>query len=160
MTIRASHRLWFRIPLETLNAKFADPAYYAAKHLTVGAWDVVPQPLAAASGNAALQGCYTMKVQARVPLPESLQKVLGGTLSVRQTDRWDAAAQSGTIDIDVKGLPIRASATTRLEAAGDEMYMVSDWTVKCAIPLLGGMVERLGSHDIETRQFLECAAVG
>lgn len=161
MATRTTHRFRFRVSPDDLNARFADPAYYAWINEIVGCWDVVeqPPPTPRAGNSDELHVCYAMKIQASIPLPETLKKLLGGALTLKRTDRWNAADRAGSIDVAIKGLPVRIGATTRLEPAGNEVEVVSDWILKCDIPLIGGIVERLGCQEIEKRLMLECAAV-
>lgn len=161
MTTRTTYRFRFPLSPDDLSSKFADPAYYPAISETVGCWDIVEQPLPAprAGNSDELHVSYAMKIQASIPLPETVKKLLGGALTMKRTDRWNAADRAGSIDVEIKGLPVRIGATTRLEPAGNGVEVVSDWTLKCGIPLIGGIVERLGCQEIEKRLALECAAV-
>ncbi len=93
-------------------------------------------------------------------LPAAVQKLLGGALTIFQTDEWNGSTQTGGILITLKGLPIKAVSRARLEASSEGTIMVSDWTLTCGIPLVGGIVERLLADDIESRLKLECASVG
>lgn len=148
----------FRLPPEQVSAHFSRASYYAHKHRVVGAWDIVH--LDSDPVQAGLRVRYSMKANARVPLPATVQKLLGGTLTIVQTDEWNGRTQTGSILITVKGLPIKAESRARLEASPEGTIMVSDWTLTCGIPLVGGIVERLLADDIQSRLKLECAAVG
>lgn len=152
------YRVRFDAPPAAVSARFAEPAYYRHKHQAIGASDIAEQPLPAERADVGMRVRYSMKVSASVPLPGSVRKLLGGTLTVTQTDQWDAVRRSGSIEVEVAGLPIRARARTRLEDAGSQAEVIFDWTVNCGIPLVGGAVERLVAEDIESRSRLESVA--
>lgn len=159
MPTRKQFRMPFAMALEPLNARLSDPAYYPHKHRAIQAWDIAEQPLeATAQAPGELCVRYTMKASASVPLPAPVRKLLGGALTVVQTDRWNASSRTGGILIEVRGLPIRMESSARLEADGDRTWMVSDWTFTCGVPLVGGAIERLLADDVESRLKLECAA--
>lgn len=93
-------------------------------------------------------------------LPAAVQTLLGSALTIFQTDEWNGSTQTGGILITLKGLPVKAVSRARLEASPEGTIMVSDWTLTCGIPLVGGIVERLLADDIESRPKLECASIG
>lgn len=145
--------------LDPLNARLSDPAYYPHKHRAIGAWDIAELGFDDAektTGELCVR--YSMKASASVPLPAAARKILGGALTVTQTDRWNGTSRTGGILIEVRGLPIRMESNARLEADADRTWMVSDWTLTCSVPLVGGVIERLLADDVESRLKLECAA--
>jgi len=147
----------FGLPPDEVNARLSQVSYYAHKHQVIGAWDILK--LDAEPMQDGLRVRYSMKASARVPLPEALRRLLGGALTIFQTDEWNAASRTGGILITLKGLPIKAESRARLDPTTEGTLMVSDWTLSCGIPLLGGLIERVLADDIEPRLKLECAAI-
>lgn len=86
-------------------------------------------------------------------LPETARRLLGRTLRVRETDRWQApdatGVRTGTIELDIPGAPVRARATMTLgpEGGGRSVQVVSG-QIHATVPLLGARVERVAQGPL------------
>lgn len=88
-------------------------------------------------------------------LPEAARRLLGRTLRVRETDRWQApdadGVRSGTIELDIPGAPVRARATMTLGAEGSggaASVQVVSGQIHATVPLLGARVERVAQGPL------------
>jgi hypothetical protein len=79
-------------------------------------------------------------------IPDYARGFVGTTLDVVRVDRWEAPAadgsREGTINLEIKGAPIRLHGTLGLrpDDAGCEEAITGD--LKASIPLLGGKMEK------------------
>jgi uncharacterized protein DUF2505 len=85
-------------------------------------------------------------------LPGFAKKVLSPRQSVTQTDTWSApdskGVRSGTFTAVAKGTPVRVSGTMRLAPSGAQRCTnVTDVTIECKIPLLGGKIAGFVAGD-------------
>ena len=107
-------------------------------------------------------GAFTVLSSRQLPveqLPEAARHLLGRTLRVRETDRWQApdaaGVRSGTVELDIPGAPVRARATMTLRSddgadgggasapEGARSVQVLTGEIHATVPLLGARVERV-----------------
>ncbi|KNC18751.1 proteinase inhibitor I25 cystatin [Arthrobacter sp. RIT-PI-e] len=92
-------------------------------------------------------GAFTVTAVRTLPtqrLPEMARKFVGETLSVTQTDRWDAPEADGsrraTVNMAVANVPLTVTAVQRLVAQGTDTVVDLQGNVTSSIPFLGGKI--------------------
>lgn len=115
-------------------------------------------------------GAFTVVSSRHLPvdqLPEAARRLLGRTLRVRETDRWQApdaaGVRSGTVELDIPGAPVRARATMTLGPedgpggaasggasvpGGTCSVQVLTGEIHATVPLLGARVERVAQGPL------------
>lgn len=128
--------------VERVGALLADEAFVQAKVRATGALsqqvDVVGRSHEA----------FTVTTRRQMPtdaVPAQFRALLGAGLEVRQVEAWEAPrpdGRHGTVVVEITGVPVRLSGTTRLVAHDDgtttQRY---DGELRASIPLFGGAVE-------------------
>lgn len=99
-------------------------------------------------------GGVTLVTRRVVPLelPGFAKKVLSPRQSVTQTDTWSAPAtdgvRTGTFAAVAKGTPVQVHGTMRLAPNGARRCTnITDVTVDCKIPLIGGKIAGFVAGD-------------
>ncbi|WP_427383384.1 DUF2505 domain-containing protein [Janibacter sp. G56] len=84
--------------------------------------------------------------------PDFLRKIAGDSIIVGEVQRWGAAAadgsRDGTVEIEVKGQPVKLVGTLRLEPTATGSVETVEGDLKCALPLIGGKVEKAAAPSI------------
>jgi uncharacterized protein DUF2505 len=99
-------------------------------------------------------GGVTLITRRVVPLelPGFAKKILSPRQAVTQTDTWSApdadGVRTGTFAAVAKGTPVQVHGTMRLEPSGARRCTnLTDVTVDCKIPLIGGKVAGFVAGD-------------
>ncbi len=116
-------------------------------------------------------GAFTLTAVRTMPthrLPDMARKFVGETLSVTQTEHWDAPAADGsrraTLQMTVAGVPLNVAAVQRLIAQGTDTVVDLQGNVTSSIPFLGGKIagaaepmigKALNVQAVEARKWLE-----
>jgi Protein of unknown function (DUF2505) len=83
-------------------------------------------------------------------VPDFVQRFVGDTIDLDQTDVWEPAAvdgsRTGSIRITMGGLPVQLTGGMRLAPAGAGSQATVDAQIKAAIPLFGSKIEK-AVHD-------------
>ncbi|WP_129667413.1 DUF2505 domain-containing protein [Phytoactinopolyspora endophytica] len=78
-------------------------------------------------------------------VPDFVRRFVGETIDIKQTDVWEPAApdgsRTGTITLEMVGMPVTCGGTMRLAAAGASTTLTISGTIKAAVPLFGGKIE-------------------
>ncbi|MFD1212038.1 DUF2505 domain-containing protein [Arthrobacter sp. GCM10027362] len=97
--------------------------------------------------DGSVDGAFNLTVVRKLPttrLPEIARKIVGESLSVTQTEQWQAPAADGsrTADVEVKvaGAPVDAKAVQKLVAEGGSTRVELEGEVTSGIPFLGGKI--------------------
>jgi Protein of unknown function (DUF2505) len=100
------------------------------------------------------EGGVTLVTRRVVPLelPGFAKRVLSPRQSVTQTDTWSGpdtdGVRTGTFAAVAKGTPVQVSGTMRLAPSGTRRCTnITDVTVDCKIPLIGGKVAGFVAGD-------------
>lgn len=128
--------------LDRVGALLADESFVQAKVRATGALshqvDVV--------GRA--HEAFTVTTRRQMPtdaVPAQFRALLGAGLEVRQVEAWEAPGpdgRHGTVVVEITGVPVRLSGTTRLVAQEDgTTTQLYDGELRASIPLFGGAVE-------------------
>lgn len=116
-------------------------------------------------------GAFTLTAVRTMPttrLPDMARKFVGETLSVTQTEHWEAPAADGSrqasLEMTVAGVPLNVSAVQRLIAQGTDTVVDLQGNVTSSIPFLGGKIagaaepmigKALNVQAVEARKWLE-----
>jgi hypothetical protein len=128
--------------LDRVGALLADEEFVRAKVRATGALshqvDVV--------GRA--HEAFTVTTRRQMPtdaVPAQFRALLGSGLEVRQVEAWEAPepdGRHGTVVVEITGVPVRLSGTTRLVVQQDgTTTQLYDGELRASIPLFGGAVE-------------------
>ena len=63
-------------------------------------------------------------------------------INVTSLETWNAAKKTGTITVELQGMPMEVSCTTALADEGDGCVLTYDWDIKSKVPLVGGKIEK------------------
>lgn len=92
-------------------------------------------------------GAFTTTALRTLPttrLPEIARKFVGESLTVTQTEKWEAPAPDGSrvsnISLKISGAPLDVSAVQRLVAEGGSTRVELEGTVSSSVPFLGGKI--------------------
>lgn len=129
---------------------YADPEYAEFRARALGA----QKGSAQVTGDP--EGAFTVTTELVLPtdeVPDIVRRFVGTTVTVRETQQWQAPAEdgtrAGTIELDVAGTPASMRGTMRLAPAGGsddaaasatEMTVVGELTAQ--VPLLGRRLEK------------------
>ncbi|WP_312856711.1 DUF2505 domain-containing protein [Arthrobacter mobilis] len=109
--------------------------------------ELVGGSLVSVNRDGSVDGAFNLTVVRKLPttrLPEIARKVVGESLTVTQTERWQAPAADGsrTADVEVKvaGAPVDAKAVQKLVAEGGSTRVQLEGEVTSGIPFLGGKI--------------------
>ncbi|MEL0027836.1 MAG: DUF2505 family protein, partial [Perlucidibaca sp.] len=76
----------------------------------------------------------------------------GQTIEIEQTDIWDKATAAGSLVFINKSVSmVSVSAVMRLAEVDGRTVNTLNWTVECAVPLVGGKLAEMISEDIRTK---------
>ncbi|HXF03628.1 DUF2505 domain-containing protein [Arthrobacter sulfonylureivorans] len=139
MALSASTTLPY--PAAKVTETFTDEAFL--RHIS----ELVGGSLESVQRDGDVSGAFTLTVVRKVPsarLPEIAKKMLGDSLTVTQTERWQAPAADGsrTADVTMKvaGAPVDVNAVQQLVADGGSTRVDLTGDVKSSIPFLGGKI--------------------
>ncbi|MBT8161150.1 MULTISPECIES: DUF2505 domain-containing protein [Arthrobacter] len=92
-------------------------------------------------------GAFTTTTVRTLPttrLPEIARKFVGESLTVTQTEKWDAPTADGSrtshIALKVSGAPLDVTAVQRLVAEDGNTRVELEGTVSSSVPFLGGKI--------------------
>jgi len=79
-------------------------------------------------------------------IPEFVRKIIGKTVNIRQTERWDTTVDAqgvrrGHIDIKIKGQPAHMQATMTVRSDGTTTTQVLEGELKVPVPIVGKKIE-------------------
>lgn len=139
----------FKQPVAALTAMYFTQRYHEEKYRLMKASDVSVLSCTDTPDRFEITIRYTTTSDA--PLPDVAKKLVGETITVVQTDRWDRRALRGGLQIEIKGAPvsIRADMQVKPDGTGSANHFV--WEVKCNIPLIGGKIEKVLMEDVRIK---------
>jgi hypothetical protein len=146
VTVRARHE--YPHPVRKVWAAFSDPEFYHAKFEGVGHRDV-----AVISSERDSAG-FSIEVSREVPLevPGFLRGMLGEWNRLLQSEHWAPAGKgvyANALEIEARGLPVTMKGAMRLSGRGEGAVNEIEITIRAAVPLIGGKLERFVARDTE-----------
>lgn len=145
----------FSKPAAALLKMFSDRAYFEKKYTTMpGVKDF--EVLECESKGTKFRIKHKSMQKSDIPLPDFAKKFMSEHTAVVQQDSWDTATGIGHLDIELKGVPVKITA--EMKVAGDKKASNTfQWNVSCAIPLLGGKLEKIIAEDIRAKSAADAA---
>ncbi len=123
---------------------YADPAYAQVRARVLHAHEAT----ATVQGNPA--DAFTVTTAIQMPtdrIPDLLRRFVGATVTIRETQTWQAPAadgsRHGSIAFEVAGAPARMTGDVALTAEGETGSRMSiDGELVAKVPLLGRKIEQ------------------
>jgi len=137
-------------------AMYGDRAFFEKKYKATGCTNIQVLDYKKTEKGFSITVKYDAKSDA--PVPDFAKKFMGETVSVTQTDAWDAATKTGKITTEIKGAPVKVTADMKLEASGKGAVNRMVWTLSCGIPLVGGKLESILAEDVKVKSKRDEAA--
>lgn len=137
-------------------AMYSDRAFFEKKYQATGCTNIQVLDYKKSEKGFSITVRYDAKSDA--PVPDFAKKFMGETVSVTQTDAWDAATKTGKITTEIKGAPVKVTADMKLEASGKGAVNKMVWTLSCGIPLVGGKLEGILAEDVKVKSARDEAA--
>lgn len=156
MDVSDSHT--YAAPVDVVLDMYADPAAIVSRYERMGHRDI--EVLECVRTDESLRVRTSRVVD--VDLPGFARKVLSPTNTMVQTDEWsraDDGTWDGAVDVEVKGAPVRMSATMRLVPEGEDATMHVTVSMSVKVPLVGGRIaDWAGKNDVPRTMDAEFAA--
>lgn len=70
-------------------------------------------------------------------------------INVTSVEKWNVAKKTGTISVELAGMPIKVSATTALADEGKGSVLTYHWEFESKVPLVGGKLEKTFAGENE-----------
>lgn len=147
--MKYDEKLDYDQPIATVLKMYTDRSYFERKYQDSGAWDVEVLEHEKNGNKFRIKCRFTMKSE--VPLPDFAKKFIGESVTVVQQDAWDLDKQTGRIDMDIKGAPLKVFTEMQLKEDGQGCANHLRWNVNCSIPLIGGKLEKVLSEDLQQK---------
>ena len=146
----------FDKPASAVIKMFGDRAYFERKYKDLSFWNIEVLEHEKSATKFRIKVRYTTKNDA--PIPDFAKKFLGESTQVTQQDAWDLDRKTGRLDIEIKGVPVKATADMVLKDEGKGSANNLKWNVSCGIPLVGGKLEKVVADDIQAKSKADIAA--
>ena len=130
-------------------AKYTDPAFLQRKYVELGRQDIEVLEQRIENGRARLRIAYSDK--AETDLPDFARRFMPERQHIVQTVEWDLLTRTGRIDVEPKGAPVKVRGELKMEAREGGTLNTIHWTVSCAVPLIGGKLEKLLMEGIRQK---------
>lgn len=149
MAKKSSHNHVFNQSVDAVYSGFTDPDIVRAKLAALGSREI---DIAIKTEN----GITIVEIERTVPVNISgpLQAAVGDSQRVRQTERWSGEAggpYSAEVDVEPIGMPAKMHGETTLHPDGDGCRCEATMEATCAIPLMGGKIEKLMIGDSDRK---------
>jgi hypothetical protein len=149
MSTRYEERQSFDQPREKVLRMFRDRTYFERKYAASGGWDIKVLEHELNGKRFHIKCSYSRKPDAEVPA--FAQKIIGDAVHLIQEDAWDLESVTGELKIQIRNTPIRMHAEMRLVEEPGGCANVLQWTLNCAVPLLGGKIEQLMAKEMQNK---------
>jgi hypothetical protein len=63
-------------------------------------------------------------------------------ISITSIEKWNVAKKTGSIVVELAGMPLELSCKTSLRDDGSDTVMTYDWDIDSKVPLVGGKIEK------------------
>lgn len=134
---------------EEVFAVLSDPAFQQAKCAATGALSH--------SATVETSGDKTViTTERKLPadgLPDFAKSMVGDTLTVHETQTWDApgpdGGRTGSVEMGVAGAPLSLKGRLSLTAGGQGAVESIEADLKSNLPLVGGKIEKAAAPPIE-----------
>lgn len=146
----------FDKPASTVIKMFGDRKYFERKYAALGFKNV--EVLEHEKNGDQFTICIRYTASADVPLPDFAKKFVPAEMHITQRDSWDLKKKTGRLEVELRGMPLKVGAAMKLVDEAKGGVNVLSWEVTCAIPLIGGKLEKLLISDIQAKADADLAA--
>ena len=146
----------FKAPADKLMKMFSDKAYFEQKYKKLGFTNIEVLEHSSNGDNFSITVRYNAKNDA--PMPDFAKKFLPTESQVVQTDSWNTKSKTGSLSIEIKGVPVKINADMKVSDAGAGCANNLSWNLKCGIPLVGGKLEKVIAEDIQAKSAADIKA--
>jgi hypothetical protein len=126
-----------------------DPTFQEAKCVATGSLEHEVDISEHDDGGATVFSRRTMPTD---QIPDVVRAFLGSRVYLNETQRWAAAtvdgARTGSIVVEIEGVPVRFTAATALTADGDGTRQPIEGELKASVPLFGGRIENAAAPAV------------
>lgn len=148
--MRVEAELRYAASPDEVGAMLADPGFVDRKCAATGALRHTAEVDGDASGAFTVTTVRTMTTG---QFPDVARTFVGDTVDVKQVDEWGAAdadgTRTGTVALDMVGLPMKLAGTLRLEKTGSGTVQTVDGDLKASVPIIGGKLERAAEPALQ-----------
>ena len=94
---------------------------------------------------------FSLKIRRPMPIqvPGVLKKFVPGNPTIVHVDAWNAKTMTGSVLVELPGIPVEISATTSLKDQGSESVLTYVFEIRSKVPLLGGTIEKATAAENE-----------
>ena len=149
MSTQYEERQSFNQPPEKVLRMFSDRVYFERKYAASGGWDIKVLEHELSGKRFRIKCSYSRKPDAEVP--GFAKKIIGDAVHLTQEDVWDLDTASGHLSIQIRNTPIRMSAEMRVVEEPQGCANVLQWTLHCAVPLVGGKLEQMLATEMHNK---------
>lgn len=139
----------YPVPCARVLAKFATAGFLQAKYEGQGARNI--QLLEESRDGDTTRYTFTRDVPVQVDVPAFARSLVPASITLIQTDTWNAATRSGRLDIAFKGMPVQLRCDMRLEDRAGGSHHTLDFNIQVNVPLIGGKLEKLLAEDLRMK---------
>jgi hypothetical protein len=140
--VRLSDQIRYEADPRAVFRMIVDPDFQDAKCVATGSLehevDVQEHP----DGSATVFSRRTLPTD---QIPDFVRSFVGSTVRLAETQRWSAETPDGTrtgsIEVQIEGMPVRFTASTALTVAGRGTQQPIEGELKASVPFLGGKIE-------------------
>ena len=145
------------LPPQAVMRMYADPQYAQIRAAALGAQDVHSEHDGDPEGDLAVTTTLTMATDR---VPDVARPFVGSSITVRETQRWQApgsdGSRTGTMLLEVVGTPARVTGDMRLLPARPEASRIEiDGQLVAKVPLVGRRLERAAMPYVSTVMRME-----
>lgn len=137
-------------PSSAVVKMFCDAEFHKRKLTELG----VERSLVLSSSMTA--GVFSIRIERKVPINFPGMKSLDAT--VTHEERWNATNNTGFVEVDTRGLPLRICCDAKLADDLAGCTVSYSWSIDATVPLIGGKIEKAVAADIAARFDHEVAA--
>ncbi len=145
------------IPVDATTAEAL--AALSDKGFLAFATDRAGATLTQATVTTTAEGDVTLSVRRTAPtslIPPQARAIVGNAVEIRQVEAWSKPQEGplgpryGTVAADVVGAPAQVTGTVSLQPTDHGSQLTYTVQVRCALPLVGPMVERAVGEGIRS----------
>ena len=141
--MRLTAEIRYEADPRTVFRMIADPAFQEAKCAATGSLEHEIDVRDDADGGTTIFSRRTMPTD---QIPDVVRSFVGPTVHLAETQRWERprpdGTRTGSITVEIEGMPVRFTAATALAADGAGTQQPIEGDLKASVPLFGGRIER------------------
>jgi hypothetical protein len=154
--VRLTDRIRYRADPAAVFAMITDRRFQEHKCHSSGATRYQAEVTEDAPGGTRI---VTTRQMPTTDLPDFVRSFAGAELTITETSHWGPVepdgSRTGTVTVEITGVPVRLSGRTRLARDGQTTVQDVDGDLKASVPLLGGKIEKAAEPAIRSAIRLE-----